>query len=48
MAGNVDWKVDVKTENIMLACDGVIKLGFARVFSELYPVSIKIRQNALG
>ena len=42
MAGNVDWKVDVETENIMLALDGVIKLGFARVFIELYPVSIKI------
>lgn len=49
MAGNVDWTVDVKPENILLARDGVvIKLGFARVFSELYPVAIKIRQNALG
>ena len=38
-----------QTGNILLARDGVvIKLGFARVFSELYPVAIKIRQNALG
>ena len=35
MAGNVDWKVDVKPENILLTRDGVIKLGFARVINEL-------------